>query len=571
MNNYLKNIGLISIVLILIASPVLAQQGEDDDELSNQEVDVYTTFTPEISDAFRMETLPEISDTAQVKPEFEYDIYSKLVQTKFNPDPLKAAKLKGQPKDALENGFARLGLGSKLMLDAEVYYNNTRDNDLNWGIRGIHNSGHGRLDNRVRDNVYAGYNKNLVGVNAKKMYTETTLTGSLNFRSNQHFFYGYNTNNVVLPTDFIRPVTKADFLEYETWQRYNLLSVRTEAKSRFHKHEPLNYRVMLNYDFWFDARSNQEHYLDFALNLNKSVKKEKVGADAGLILTPANYKDITPMYIKLAPYLQHNTEDFKVKLGLNAQAKYAGDSSSYHFYPDIHIEHNIADVLLPYASFTGNLTNHSLSQVTMENPYVRDTIGVEDSNIKQHIILGFKGRISEEVQFNINGHYIKADNQHFFVNEYASTLRNRFDVAYSDVEMFYAYGELNFDFGNKFGLRPYGKYRHYTWLKDIDKAWHVPTVEAGLYSSFKVMPQLTVSADAFVMIDRYAPVMNDQMVITSQKLDPVIDVNLGARYLVSNKLSAFVQLNNLAGQNYEIWNQYPVYGFHVMTGINYSF
>ncbi|MFO7879962.1 MAG: hypothetical protein ACQES0_00760 [Bacteroidota bacterium] len=571
MSKDMKKHSLIILFLFLAGGVLQAQNDEESGDLSNQQVTVITDYTPVISDAFRMETLPEITDTSTVKPEFDYDIFSQKLNTSYNPDPLSAAQLKDEPKESLENGFARLALGSKLMLNAELYYNNTRDNDLNWGVRGLHHSGHGKLDNIVRDNVFAGYNKNLAGVHAKKMFTETTLKGSLNFTSNQHFFYGYNSVGVELPADYIRPVNKSDFIDNEHMQRYNVMSVRTEAKSRYHKHEPLNYRVSLDYDFWFDAKQNQEHLMDFDLNLNKTIKKEIIGADAGLVLIPASFDENTPMYINFSPYLAHNADNFKLKLGLHSKARFEGDSTSYHFYPDVYIEHNIGDVILPYASFSGNLQEQSMNSLSRTNPYIRDTLGVREVNEKQHIVLGFKGRISEEVQFNINGHYVKKDNQHFFVNDYGSLLRNRFEVAYSDVEMFRAYGELNFNFGDEFGLRLYGKYRQYIWLKDIEKAWHVPRVESGLYARFKVLPQLEIHADAFVLADRYAPVLDDTQRVVSEKLDPVIDVNLGARYSISRQFSAFAQLNNLAGQNYEMWNQYPVYGFHVMLGMNYSF
>ncbi len=551
-----------------------AQVERDDDSISDQQVTVITEYTPVIANAVRIEKLPEIKDTFDVEIDFDYDIYSKQQSTTFTPEPLKAATLKGEPKTTLENGYARLLLGSKLMLNADLYYNNTRNSNLNWGVYGSHASGHGKLDNMIRDDVYAGYNKNNIGTFGKRMYPEADIYGSLDFSSIKHFFYGYNTEGVYLESDFIRPVTKSDFMSDAQFQRYNTLSAKTMAKSRFYNPKAMNYDVRLNYDLWFDAEQNMAHYLDFNLNLNKKIKKEIVGADAGLIVMPSNYLTTSPLYVDLSPYLAHHTDNFKLKMGLHTRSRFIEDSSTYHFYPDIYIEHNIADVILPYASFSGNLQEHPIHKISRINPYINDALNVSDVNIKQHLTLGFKGRISDEVQFNLNGHYVKAENQYFFVNDYGNLpLRNRFDVEYADVEMFKFYGELNFDYGYNFNMRAYGQYKLFTSLQDIEEPWHVPALKCGIYARKQILPGLNVSADAFVLIDRYAlvPDKNNAVSLIPEKMPPAVDVNLKAEYSVNRQLNAVVELNNLAFQNYEIWNQYPVYGFHIMAGINYTF
>lgn len=553
------------IILQFFAVTATAQRQRGEDTITDQKVIVITQFTPEITDAFRMESLPEIVDTTKVDPEFTYDFSSKKKKTDYNPDLLSAAELKSKPKDNLENGFARLSLGSKLMINGEIYYNNTRDDDFNWGIKGIHKSGHGSLKILDDEKVYAGYNKNRLNMFGKRMYSETTLKGSVDFTSNQNFFYGIG-NDQVQAGSF--PDDRSEFVDMSEFIRYNLLSVKTLAKSHYNNSRKMNFKVGINYDYWFDNNSNDEHYLDFDLGFTQKIKKEMLGADANLKLIPASFMDSSRMFISFDPYIAHNTENFKVKLGLHSKAKFAGDTSSYHFYPDVHIEHNIADVVLPYFSFTGDLNVHSMRDFSRENPYINSPSKIfptGETNVKQKIIVGIKGRISEEVQFNVNGKYINKENQHFFINDTTDILQNRFDVVYSDIEMFNAYGELNFDF-NKFLMKLYGNYNHFIDVKDIAEPWHFPQIDAGAYLSYRVLPQLTITSDAIVKIGRYALIDN-----IAKKMNPMIDINLGAEYIISRQLNTFISLNNLAGQNYEIWNQYPVYGFHVMAGINYSF
>jgi outer membrane cobalamin receptor len=54
-------------------------------------------------------------------------------------------------------------------------------------------------------------------------------------------------------------------------------------------------------------------------------------------------------------------------------------------------------------------------------------------------------------------------------------------------------------------------------------------------------------------------------------LDAALDLNFKAEYLVSKQFSAFVRLNNLLSNEYEVLYNYPSRGFQVMAGVTYSF
>jgi outer membrane receptor protein involved in Fe transport len=59
--------------------------------------------------------------------------------------------------------------------------------------------------------------------------------------------------------------------------------------------------------------------------------------------------------------------------------------------------------------------------------------------------------------------------------------------------------------------------------------------------------------------------------ITSQKLDPFVDLNLGIDYRYSKQLSAFIQVNNIANGRYNRFVNYPVYGIIFMGGFTFTF
>lgn len=54
-------------------------------------------------------------------------------------------------------------------------------------------------------------------------------------------------------------------------------------------------------------------------------------------------------------------------------------------------------------------------------------------------------------------------------------------------------------------------------------------------------------------------------------MDPIIDLNVGAEYRFSDKLSIFGKVNNLGFQKYEQWLGYTDKGFNWLAGISYLF
>jgi outer membrane receptor protein involved in Fe transport len=101
---------------------------------------------------------------------------------------------------------------------------------------------------------------------------------------------------------------------------------------------------------------------------------------------------------------------------------------------------------------------------------------------------------------------------------------------------------------------------------------------------FKTSKRLSFNSQLFTAGKRYVkdytnetridPVTQTSSLYVYEKikqLDPVFDMNIGAQYSVTEKISAFLQLNNLTSSSYSLWNNYPVKGFNVLLGASYNF
>jgi hypothetical protein len=56
-----------------------------------------------------------------------------------------------------------------------------------------------------------------------------------------------------------------------------------------------------------------------------------------------------------------------------------------------------------------------------------------------------------------------------------------------------------------------------------------------------------------------------------QDLGLIIDGNIGAEYTYTDRISAFLQVNNVAAQQYFRWYNYPVQAIQIMGGVTVKF
>jgi outer membrane cobalamin receptor len=55
------------------------------------------------------------------------------------------------------------------------------------------------------------------------------------------------------------------------------------------------------------------------------------------------------------------------------------------------------------------------------------------------------------------------------------------------------------------------------------------------------------------------------------RLSGAVDMNAGLEFRVTKNLNLWTQFNNIFNKEYQLWNQYPVYGFNFVGGVIFSF
>ena len=565
------NIKNLSILIFLFATSVMYAQNDDDNKtISNQEVTVYNEFTPTISDAFRLQSLPVINDTSDTSPNFTYSINSVACPVSYIPSQMHAADLKSEPLTPLNNGLITLGLGNYLTPYASVYYHSKRQKKYQIGAIAKHHSSHGKITNYEDRKIYSGFNDNDVLLYGKKFIKKATLEADLSFKSRQDYFYGYKIDSAItLPSDYNKPVLKDDMEK----QSFNSFKIHTGILSNNNFKKFVNYNISLDYEYLFTIKNYNQHVFVTELDVNKDFKKhENAGIDGSFQFFNNNLLSDNTSLLNLNPYFKHTTQKWQIRLGVNTTGVFKGDSTKYHFYPNVLIQHNIGNTLIPYFSFKGNMQVNDIASIGWQNPYTSDNLTVEPTNYAQVIDLGIKGSFNKKVYFHINANYSKIDNMYLFVIDTTvlnNTVleNNKFTTVYSDVERFSAYSELRITPNKKLDIILNGHYYYYHFIRSEDKAWHMPDFNVSIGGRYHFDNKLSFGANVMMIGTRYVKTFTN----TPEKLKPYLELNLSADYQLASNFNAFIHVNNIAAQKYYIWQNYPSQRFNVMLGLNYAF
>ena len=146
---------------------------------------------------------------------------------------------------------------------------------------------------------------------------------------------------------------------------------------------------------------------------------------------------------------------------------------------------------------------------------------------------------------------------------------------YDDVKYTRVIAEFGYHYQDRLKVMLRGQYNDY-FLDNEDYAWHKPELEISLGVNYNMQDKIYARAELFTRGKMYAKVyeydvLDGSMQVSAEELKAMIDLNLGFEYRYSKVLSGFINLNNMLGQRYYHWYNYPSYRFNLLLGVTYSF
>lgn len=573
------------IALVFALAGLSASAQKKDENIGTEVVNVVKPYTPTISDAFKVKETPVMEDDDNTdKEEIKYNIFSFPVASTFTPAKGKAAGVEKEKKEKLYNNYATLGFGNYGTINAELFI--TENISRNEYVGGMlrHLSSQGGIDDVLLDDQYYNTSLDLTYGNRQQTYTWNT---DLGYQNQVYNWYG-------LPLEYVTftPETIGVIDPKQTYHTF-YIGGNIAAKDSFFKEASAQYKR-----FW-DAYGSAENRFFIKPSLDIDVMEEKVKVDfiadyvGGTMGDDTEFPlDYSHFNLGVQPSILYQKDDLSAQLGAGlfySAGDVGGESEGKFFiYPQIKASYKVVgDLMIAYAGAEGTLKQNSYADFVSQNPFVSPQLLVAPTNQQYDIYVGLKGKLANSVAYNIRGSYMSEDDRAFFVNTIPAVdtpdvtpvenfeYGNSFGLVYDKLKTISFFGELKADFSKSVSFGINGTFNSYT--TDQEEAWNLPSIKVGADLNVDITEKWYAGMNVFFVGDRKDRVWVDTALIDTDNPYMVVtvknyfDLNANVGYRYNERLTGFLKLNNITGQDYQRWVNYPVQGFQVMLGASYKF
>ena len=581
----LSSIRLLSICLLLTSLFSFAQKKEEN--IGTEVVNVVKPYTPTISDAFKIKETPVLDDDGNTKKEtIKYTIFSFPVASTFTPSKGKAEGVEKEEQKHLFTNYATFGGGNYGIVNAELFVNQDLDNNSYVGGMLRHLSSQGSIKGVELDNKFYDTSIDLTyGIH------ENDLSWNLDLGYQNQIYNWYG-----LPTGFgsgLTPNDRANLIAgINPQQSYN--NIYLGSKIEFN--ESIVKEASVKFDHFSDAYGSSENRFyvkpSFQFDINDKAVKTNVIIDylgGSFSKDYSNTNAIKYGYtnIGIAPSFVMNQDDWTVHLGAGIFYSLDNQNSKnkLYVYPQINASYKVVgDLMIFYAGAEGNLEQNTYSDFVKLNPFLSPTLNIAPTDKQYDIFAGLKGKIINNVSYNIRGSYVNERNKALFKsNDYTENNMNQnfafgnsMQVVYDDMKTLSFYGELKADFSKDVTFGINGTFSSYTNTFQTEP-WNLPAIKLSSTLDFNITPKWYAGVNVFYVGDRKDLKINTDIisivpiVYTPITLASYFDANAHLGFKYSDRLTAFLRANNITNKAYEKWLNYPVQGLQVVLGANYKF
>ena len=571
---------LILFFFLFSISSSYAQKKES--SIETERIIIVKSFTPSLSDAFKIKSDPSISDSiSNAKFELVYDLKKIPVISTFEPNKATPLKLKQKILYNPFNTFFSGAFGNKNQLFFNISSLVEIDRSQRIGFN-FYKDGFGNdLDNTV---LRSNQNYNEIGFNHNLRSNQYNVNTQFKFSKSLNNYFGLNEN-----------VSDQSFI--------NLIDPQIKRN---------NFKVRSNWN-WYDYFLN-----NFILQANLSTdnfdsieKQIGLSANFGSELARGNFKGkikiqglntrfVSSYFQKiqeeysqaqgsLSVFWQNTSNDFRFKIGAGVSYFLGIDqiSNDLIYYPEIEILYQKKEnKLTPYLKATGGANLNSYRSLSDVNPYLAPTTTLIPTFNKYNIQLGMRSRLASVLNFDLGLIFDEIENFNYYQrlpfdneNELESyRLSNAFESKYLDLSFYGFNASIIINMIKDNFIRFETSYRFFN-TKDEEVLWNIPSLQANWESQIKWNDRLAFSFKGSLWGDRSASLrpifleqdLSDDLIINEEILPIFIRTSAHITYKITEQFDLFfkgrLNSNGIHGR----WSYFPEPPLLILGGITYKF
>ncbi|MDR0745304.1 MAG: TonB-dependent receptor [Mediterranea sp.] len=548
--------GLLGGAMMLLATwPAVSLQAQSHakDTTMNRTVVVEQQYNPNITDAQKVNVLPEIKELTSTPNEVEYD--RNIAPAAVLPGTAMDVYTGEEKQDPAEQGYLRLGYGNIGNLDVEGNYlfNPTAKDKLNvllgmqgWDGKVYYPSSGKEWDSR--------FYRTKAGID----YVHQFGTADFNVGGN----FGLSNFNFMpdLPLDRQR-FTSGDI-------RFGVKSTGRSLPMRFDLETGL-YLYSRGYNVYapdHDGPSNETRVRtkgDFTGDIADGRQIGVAFEMNNLFYNKDDFEDYATLLLR--PYYALSEEDvWKLHLGVNVDLAF-GYGKKLQVSPDVKAEYIFSESYVLYAGATGGRILNDYRRAEQLNPYGGFISQNADSYERLNVLLGFKMSPAAGFWLNIYGGYQQMDDDLFekIQNVNVDGKPDALIVCFGQEKTNNSYTglQINYDYKDLFSFMAKGEYHDWSSGEPLALVYK-PKLRLDVQAGVRPVPELGINL-GYEFIKREVGAW--------EGVDDISNLNLSATYGLFKHVFIYARFSNLLNKRSGYYALAPVPGINYVGGIVFSF
>ena len=558
-------------------------QGEEKDNLGTQQVTVTKSYSPSLSNVFKIRSKPEVNDSlSKKKLGVNYTFLSLPVISTFVPNKASPLKLQKQEATFFYNSYVSGGLGNKssFLLDAAMMLPLDRSQGLGFDFRRSAVSG--------VEGTLLPSDQSRTTLNLLHQYKTKSLNVNSDFRFDRqnHNFYGISegdrTNFDSSPTD-----------NTDSKQHLNYLSIRSKWQWYESPFSKLYFNTSITTDY-FDTTENilkintQMRFPLFGKYLEVTPGFQLVNTDfktAYYSDEPLSFKEgLTDLEIQFL----NIGKKLKFRVGTHAFYALGNDNkkSAVFVYPKFELSYSPkSQKMIPFINYQGHYDLNSFTSFSLQNPYVSPTLRLESTEVLHEGKIGFNATPGSGLRFRFAAVYSKSNRHPLFKrlpfdlksSEVPFRLANTYGIVYDEIEKkgLETSISLRFNENNKLTLET----RYSDYQSTVEKhAWNLPAIEIDLKGNFRFGQKLFVQFIGNYIGKREVATwdvfLNQPLEDALEKtatLSGVFSISSNVTYKLNSNWDVFYEAKVRLGKETARWAHYENHNQLHLAGTRYKF
>ena len=571
---------LVLFLFLLSISISYAQKKEN--SIDTESIVIVKSFTPSLSDAFKIKSNPFISDSiSNSKFELVYDLKKIPVISTFEPNKATPLKLKQKILYNPFNTFFSGAFGNKNQLFFNISSLVEIDRSQRFGLN-FYKDGFGNdIDNTI---LRSNQNYNEIGFNHNLRNNQYNVNTQFKFSKSLNNYFGLNEN--VWDQSFLNSI--------DPQIRRNNFKVRSDWNWYDYFFNDFVLQANLSTDNFGSIEKQIGLSTNFGSELARSNIKGKIKIQGlNTRFVSSYFEKIQEEYSQslgsLSVFWQNTNKDLRIKIGAGVTYFLGIDqiSNNLIYYPEIEIFYQKEEnKIISYLNALGGAKLNSYSSLTDVNPYIAPTALLVPTFNKYNIQLGIRSRLASVLNFDFGLIFDEVENYNFYQrlpfdneNELESyRLSNAFESKYLDLSFYGFNASIIIKMIKDNFIRFEASYRFFDTQQE-EILWNIPSLQANWESQIKWNDHLAFSFKGSMWGDRSAavrPIFLDQelssdLLINEEILPIFIRSSAHITYKLTKQFDLFFKGRFNSKGIHGRWSYYPEPPFLILGGITYKF